>query len=74
MEQAAEALRLQGAVDIQLDYENDYGASAGLPPQPSNAANNEPDSETGCTMTVVVESSRLSLAYDLIAQFGGSVT
>ena len=74
MEQAAEALRLQGAVAVQLDYETDNGASAGLPPQPSSAATYATDSETGCTMTVVVESSRLSLAYDLIAQFGGSVT
>ncbi|CAG7654080.1 hypothetical protein ACFQI7_32220 [Paenibacillus allorhizosphaerae] len=74
MERATEALRQQGAVDIKLDFRSEHSMETVQLLQATEATKYASGSENACIMNVVVESSRLHLAHDLIARFGGNVT
>ncbi|NOU94736.1 hypothetical protein GC093_16130 [Paenibacillus sp. LMG 31456] len=72
MDQAATALREQGAIDIVLAENSDTtnGAESMIP----NLTSSTQETGSGFTMQVIVESSRFRQAGDIIARFGGDYT
>ncbi|MDF2960347.1 MAG: hypothetical protein K0S39_2082 [Paenibacillus sp.] len=70
MDQAAAALREQGAIDIKLETSNDTagGAEAMVP----ELTGSTQETAAGFVMQVVVETSRFRQAEDTIAKFGGN--
>ncbi|MCZ8524066.1 MULTISPECIES: hypothetical protein [Paenibacillus] len=72
MEQAAEALRKQGVVDLQLEAEDGRaGIFASSPAYAMAGGDPNTGSRTSFAMQILVESSRRRQAEDTVALFGG---
>ncbi len=73
LQQAMDALRKQGVVDLQIEpgAETPHSAPASL--LDDGLSHSSIAESPGCLLQVVVESSRIRQAEDTVTRFGGSI-